>query len=79
MSSSSIIASVLVANISERAIQFPICLQYGARTVATTALVDCGATGNFIDPSLVQCLLLPSQPILPLQAFNIDGTANKQG
>ena len=60
MSSSSVIASVLVANKSERAIRFPIQLQYGVRTVATTALVDCGAMGNFIDPSLVQRLLLPS-------------------
>ena len=59
-SSSYIIASVLVANQSERAIRFPIHLQYRTRTVVTTALIDCGATGNFIDPSLVQCLLLPS-------------------
>ena len=44
-----------------------------------TALIDCGTTKNFINPSLVQCLLLPSQPIPPLQAFNIDGTINKQG
>ena len=41
--------------------------------------MDCGATGNFIDPSLVQRLLLPSRPIQPLQAFNVDGTVNKQG
>ena len=43
------------------------------------ALIDCGATGNFIDPSLVGRLLLPSQAIPPLQAFNIDRTVNKQG
>ena len=49
------------------------------RTVTTTALIDCGATGNFIDPSLVSCLLLPSRAIPPLQAFNVDGTVNKQG
>ena len=78
-SSSYVIASVLVANQSERAIRFPIRLQYRTRTVATTTLIDCGATGNFIDPSLIQRLLLPSQPIQPLQAFNVDGTANKQG
>ena len=59
--------------------QFPIRLQYRARTITTTALIDCGATGNFIDPSLVNRLLLPSQAILPLLAFNIDGTVNKQG
>ena len=49
------------------------------RTIATIALIDCGATRNFIDPSLVQHLLLPSRPIHPLQAFNVDGTVNKQG
>ena len=80
MSSSSLdIASVIVANKSERALRFPIRLQYRARTVTTTALIDCGATGNFIDPSLVSRLLLPSRTIPPLQAFNVDGTANKQG
>ena len=79
MSSSPIdIASVIVANQSERALQFPIRLHYRARTVATTTLVDCRATGNFIDPSLVE-RLLPSRPIQPLQAFNVDGTVNKQG
>ena len=69
-SSSLNIASVIVANKSERAIQFPIRLRYRARTVTTTALIDCGATGNFINPS---------RTIPPLQAFNIDGTVNKQG
>ena len=45
----------------------------------TTALVDCGETENFIDPTLIHQLLLPSQPIEPLQALNVDGTPNKQG
>ena len=58
-SSSLVIASVLVANQSERAIQFPICLRHRARTVVTTALVDCGATGNFINPSLVVASFSP--------------------
>ena len=78
-SSSYAITSVLVADQSEQAIRFPICLQYRMRTVTTTALIDCGVTGNFIDPILVQRLLLPSQPIQPLQAFNVDRTVNKQG
>ena len=78
-SSSLIIVSVLVANKSERAIHFPIHLQYRARTVVTTALVDSGATGNFIDPSLIHQLLLPSWPIPPLQALSIDKMPNKQG
>ena len=78
-SSSLNIASVIVANKSERALRFPIRLRYKARTITTTALIDCGATGNFIDPSLVGHLLLPSRTIPLLQAFNVDGTANKQG
>ena len=78
-SSSLNIASVIVANKSEQALRFPIRLRYKARTVTTTALIDCGATGNFIDPSLVRRLLLPSRTIPPLQAFNVDGTTNKQG
>ena len=78
-SSSFDIASVIVANKSERALRFPIRLRYRARTVTTTALIDCRATGNFIDPSLVSHLLLPSRSIPALQAFNVDGTVNKQG
>ena len=78
-SSSLDIASVIVANKSKRALQFPIRLRYRARTITTTALIDCGATGNFIDPSLVSRLLLPARPIPALQAFNVDGTVNKQG
>ena len=49
------------------------------RTIVTTALIDCGVTGNFIDPSLIKHLLLPSRSIPPLQALNVDGTINKQG
>ena len=80
MSSSSLdIASVIVANKSERALRFPIRLCYQARTITTTALIDCGATGNFINPSLVNHLLLPSRTIPALQAFNVDRTVNKQG
>ena len=78
-SSSLDIASVIVANKSEQALRFPIRLRYEARTVTTTTLIDCGATGNFINPSLVSHLLLPSRTIPTLQAFNIDGTVNKQG
>ena len=78
-SSSLDIASVIVANKSEQALRFPIRLRYRARTITTTALIDCGATGNFIDPSLISHLLLPSRAIPPLQAFNVDGTVNKQG
>ena len=79
MSPSLVITSVLVVNQSERAIQFPIRLRHRARTVVTTAIIDCGATGNFIDPSLVSHLLLPSWSIPPLKALNDNGTPNKQG
>ena len=77
-SSPLVIAPVLLANKDERSICFPVCLTYKARTIVTTALVDCGANGNFIDPILVE-RLLPSQPIQPFQALNIDSTQNKQG
>ena len=78
MSSPLVITPVLLANKDEWAIWFPIHLTYKVRTIVITALVDCGATGNFIDPILIQQLLLPSQPIKPLQVLNIDGTLNKQ-
>ena len=55
-------------------------LSNGTQIIETTTLVDCRATGNFIDVILL-CLLelfLEKLP-KPIIANNVDGTANAKG
>ena len=53
MSSSHDLSHVLVALPNERTIRLPIKLATGTQIIKTTALIDCGATGNFIDIGLL--------------------------
>ena len=58
----------------------PIRLSNGMQIIETTALVDSGATGNFIDIGLLCLLKLPLERLSkPIIANNIDGTANAKG
>ena len=60
--------------------RIPIRLSNGTQTVEITALVDCGATGNFIDVGLLCLLKLPLEKLpKPINANNVDGTANAKG
>ena len=60
--------------------RIPIRLSNGTQIVETTALVNCGAIGNFIDVSLLCLLELPLEKIpKPIIANNVDGTANAKG
>ena len=49
MYSSHIMNHVITALPNERTMHIPIRLSNGTQIVETTALIDCGATGNFID------------------------------
>ena len=53
MSSSHDLSHVLVALPNERTICLPIKLVIGTQIIETTALIDCRATGNFIDIGLL--------------------------
>ena len=80
MSSSHDLSHVLVALPNERTIRLPIKLATGTQIVETTALIDCGTTGNFIDISLLSKANFPLQRLpKPIQAYNVDGTANVKG
>ena len=58
----------------------PIRLSNGAQIIETTALVDCGATRNIIDVSLLCLLKLPLEKLpKPIIANNVKGTANAKG
>ena len=70
---------VLVASASERTLHFPIKLLVGQQTVETTALIDSGATGNFIDLRLLSLANFPLKKLpQSIHTFNVDGTANQQ-
>ena len=69
----------LVALPNERTIRLPVKLVTGTQIVETTALIDCGATGNF-DIGLLSKANFPLQRLpKPIRAYNVDGTANAKG
>ena len=61
MSSSHDLYHVLVALPNEQTICLPIKLATETQIVETTTLIDCGATGNFIDISLLSKANFPLQ------------------
>ena len=50
------------------------------KTTSIEALLDCGATHNFIDPRTIQTLAMGTKPLRqPLIVKNVDGTINRGG
>ena len=71
---------VITALSNERTMHIPIRLSNGTQIVETTTLVDCGATGNFIDVSLLCLLKLPLEKLpKPIITNNVNGTTNAKG
>ena len=80
MSSSRDLSHILVALPNERTIRLPIKLATGTQIIETTTLIDCSTTGNFIYIGLLSKANLPLQCLpKPIQAYNMDGTANVKG
>ena len=80
MSPSLALNHVLVASQENRTLRLPISLHGIKQTVDTTALIDSGATGNFIDPCLLPKGIFSLTPCLsPIIAYNVDGTPNTKG
>ena len=78
--SSPITSHVLVAPPNERTLRFPIKLLVGTQIVETSALIDSGATGNFIDLGLLSLTNFPLKKLSqPIGAFNVDRTPNRRG
>ena len=71
---------VTVATISRNAIQIPFSVVTGTdkKIIETTALIDSGAGGQFIDHNFVKNFKIKKLE-KPLKAYNVDGTENKQG
>ena len=71
---------VITALPNERIMHIPIRLSNGTQIIETTNLVNCGATGNFIDVGLLCLLELPLEKLpKPIIANNVDETANAKG
>jgi hypothetical protein len=79
-SSSHILSHVLIASKNERTLCFLIKLLVCDQIVETTALIDSGATVNFLDLRLLSLANFPLQRLpKPIQAYNIDGSTNRKG
>ena len=78
--SSSQINHVLTALPNERTLCIPIKILVNHQIIDTTAIIDCGAMGNFIDPGLTSLAKFPLQRFERLvKAYNVDGTTNSKG
>ena len=74
------VAPVITGLAVERTLKISVCLHYNQRDYETTAIIDSGATGCFIDTQLAQRLNLETTPLSrPVKAINVDGTANCKG
>ena len=77
-----IIASIFISDPDEKSIRIPISIfaNEGAQTIDTFALVNSGATSDFIDQDLAKKKGYQLQRLSqPLKAQNVDGSANQEG
>ena len=72
-----LIYTVLVAKVSRQTIYIPLLV--GSKVIDILALLDSGAGGNFIHYDLAPTLQKPTLLKKPIEAFNVDGTPNKEG
>ena len=78
--SSSQINHVLTTLPNERTLCIPVKISVNHQIINTTAIIDCGATGNFIDPGLTSLTEFPLQRLERLiKAYNVDSTTNSKG
>ena len=64
----------------KNSITIPLTVNMWHKTTKIEALLDCGATHNFIDPRTIKTLAMGINPLKqPLIVHNVDGTVNKGG
>jgi hypothetical protein len=75
-----IVSSVLVADMTPQSMLLPVAIGMKKETVETQALLDCGASGKFMDSEFAKLhnilLIKLSKPWI---TRNADGTQNEQG
>ena len=58
----------------------PLTMNMWHKSTTAEALLDCGATHNFIDPRAVKTLGIGTKELrTPLTVNNVDGTVNRNG
>ena len=58
----------------------PLTVNMWHKMTQTEALLDCGATHNFIDPRAIKTLSMGTNPLRqPLLVHNVDSTINRDG
>jgi hypothetical protein len=75
-----IISSVLVADMTPQLMLLPVAIGMKKQTVETQALLDCGASGEFMDSEFVKLhdiLLIKLNK--PQITRNVDGTQMNEG
>ena len=78
--SSSQVNHVFTALPNERTLRIPVKILVNNQIIETTAIIDCGATGSFIDPGLVAQAQFPLRKLdRQVKAYNMDGTTNSKG
>ena len=77
---SSQVNHVFTALPNERTLRIPIRISVNNQIIETTAIIDSGATGSFIDPELVALAEFPIKKLdKQVKAYNVDGTTNSKG
>ena len=77
---SSQINHVFTALPNERTLRIPVKISVNNQIIETTAIIDCGATGSFIDPELIALAKFPTKKLdRQVKAYNVDGTTNSKG
>ena len=78
--SSSQVNLVFTALPNERTLRIPVKISVNNQIIETTAIIDCGATGSFIDPELMEQTNFPLKKLdRQVKAYNVDGTTNSKG
>ena len=73
------VSTIVSADYSRKSIHCPVTIR-GNRTIVTTALLDTGAGGAFIDSKFAISNRIALKPLLcPLPVYNVDQTPNKNG
>ena len=71
------VSPVILGTVDNRSMHIPITLD---RTIETSALIDSGAEGTFIDKTFAHKHGIHLTPLnRPIPVYNVDGTRNKLG
>jgi predicted aspartyl protease len=75
-----IVSSVLVADMTPKLMLLPVTIGTKKQTIKTQALLDCGASGEFMDSEFAKLHNIPLIKLSkPQITRNTDGTQNEQG